>query len=257
MDHYSLKVALDKRVIITIVLVMASLVAAWSLVGALFGPSSTQAAVAGRLEPGVEAGCVILHADDGTQYLLTGRSDYPPLGTRVAVTGYFEKDVASYCMQGEAVIHVLSISIIEPASSLPASYATGTVTASTATVITASTQQPTSFSGVTIAVSGYVYTVVESPQCYPQCGVPSFLLTYLYVPHGAECTGAMACYPPSRYYRLLSGDGSPFLPTAPNGTYVTHLTGLLATPSSWNCESFYVPKICMSGDIYVQTLEYS
>jgi len=249
-------VALDKRIIIAIVLVMVSVLATWSFVGSFLGHSSNQAVVAGRLESGVEAGCVILHADDGTQYLLTGWSNYPPLGTQVAVTGYFETDVASYCMQGEGVIHVLSISAIGTASSLSISYVTGTATASTVTAITVSIPQPPSISGVPIAVSGYLYTVVESPQCYPQCGLPSFILAYLYVPPGSGCTGAMACYPPPRYYRLLNGDGSPFLPTALNGTYVTHLTGLLLTPSSWNCESFYVPKICMSGDVYVQTVEY-
>jgi hypothetical protein len=67
----------------------------------------------GTLEVGVEAGCMILRADNGTQYLLVGWSNYPPAGTRVAVTGYVENSVASYCMQGEAAIHVVSISIAE------------------------------------------------------------------------------------------------------------------------------------------------
>jgi hypothetical protein len=66
--------------------------------------------VTGTLEAGVEAGCVILRADDGTQYLLLGRSDYPPVGSRVTVTGY-ENNVVSYCMQGKAAVHVTSISI--------------------------------------------------------------------------------------------------------------------------------------------------
>jgi hypothetical protein len=256
LHSYSLRAALNKRIIIAFVLVAVGLIATWPLVGQFFGHSSNQAAFTGRLEPGVEAGCVLLHADDGTQYLLIGRSDYPPLGTRVAVTGYFETDVATYCMQGDAVIHVLSIFIIGPTSSLSISYTIGTATASTATVMTAPTSQSISISGIPIAVSGYLYTVIESPQCYPQCGLPSFILAYLYVPPGANCTGGMACFPPPRYYRLVSIDGNPFLPTAPNGTYVTHLTGLLVTPSSWNCESFYVPKTCMSGDIYVQTIQY-
>ena len=107
-----------------------------------------------------------------------------------------------------------------------------------------------------ITANGYIYTVVESPQCYPQCGMPSFLLAYLYIPPGASCTGSMECYPPPKYYRILRSDGSPIQPTAPNGTYVRDLRGLLVTPSSWNCESFYVPKICMTGDIYVQNLDF-
>jgi hypothetical protein len=67
----------------------------------------------GTLEPGIEAGCIILRASDGTQYLLIGRSNYPPAGTRVTVTGYFDDGAASYCMQGKAAIHVVSISTSE------------------------------------------------------------------------------------------------------------------------------------------------
>ena len=69
--------------------------------------------VTGTLESGVEAGCVILRADDGTQYLLLGRSDYPPVGSRVIVTGYYENNAVSYCMQGKVAIHVASISICD------------------------------------------------------------------------------------------------------------------------------------------------
>lgn len=235
------------------VLVLASVVACWSLVGPIFDHRSNQITVAGSLKAGVEAGCVILQADDGTQYLLAGPTNYPAFGTRVSVTGYFEKDEASYCMQGKAVIHALSISTSAPTTAFSISY--GTATASSATVISGSMQQSTTISGVPITASGYIYIVVESPQCYPQCGAPSFLLTYLYIPPATECTGTMECYPTPQYYRLLNSDGRPFLPTAPNGTHVSRLTGLLVAPSSWTCESFYVPKICMLGDIYVQSLE--
>jgi hypothetical protein len=245
---------LNKRAVIVLVLVMASVVAGWSFVGPIFDHRSNQITVAGSLKSGVEAGCVILQADDGTQYLLAGSVSYPGFGARVSVRGYFEKDVASYCMQGKLVIHVLSISISPPTTAFSISY--GTATASSATVISGSMEQSTTISGVPITANGYMYTVVESPQCYPQCGAPSFFLTYLYIPPGTECTGTMECYPPPQYYRLLNSDGSPFLPTGPNGTRVSRLTGLLVAPSSWTCESFYVPKICMLGDIYSQSLEY-
>ncbi len=243
---------LDKRTIIALALIsIVGLVAGWSFVY-LFDQPSNQATVTGRLESGVEAGCVILRVDDGAQYLLTGWDNYPPVGTYVTVRGYIDNHFVSYCMQGSAAIHVLSLSSQQTTTSFTASF--GTATASGAIVISGVTQQSTTIIGVPITASGYVYTVVESPQCYPQCGAPSFLLTYLYIPPGTECTGAMACYPPAQYYRLLSSEGSPFMPTIGNGTYVTGLKGLLTTPSSWNCESFYVPRICMLGDIYVQNL---
>ncbi len=248
--------ALGKRIIIASIIVMVGLVSTLALAGPLIIHNSNQITVTGSLEPGVEAGCVILHAEDGTQYLLNGWTNYPPAGTIVTVTGYADTTAASYCMQGKEAIHVISIATPQTTTSLTVSYGTGSATASTATVISVSTQPSTTISGVPITASGYIYTVVESPQCYPQCGAPSYLLTYLYIPPGTECTGTMECYPPPQYYRLLSSDGSPFLPTAPNGTYTTRLTGLLVTPSSWNCESFYVPKTCMLGDIYVQSLEY-
>ena len=210
----------------------------------------------GTLEVGVEAGCMILRADNGTQYLLVGWSSYPPPGTRVAVTGYVEHNLASYCMQGEAAIHVVSISIAALTTSMSIGYGTVTATAGTATVITGSSVQSTTISGVSVTISGYVYEVVETPQCYPQCGAPSFLLTYLYVPPGTGCTNSMGCYPPPQYYRLLNIDGSFFRTTAPNAAYAT-LTGIMTTPSAWTCDSFYAPRICMLGDLYVQNITYS
>ena len=232
---------------------MIGLVSALTLAGPLIIHHSNQITVTGNLKSGVEAGCIILQAKDGTEYLLTGWTSYPPTGTEVTVTGFVDTSVASYCMQGSAALHVVSIPASTTTTSFSISY--GTATASSASVISGYTQQSTTITGVPITASGYVYTVVESPQCYPQCGAPSFFLTYLYIPAGTECTGVMECYPPPQYYRLLNNDGSPFLPTAPNGTYVTRISGLLVTPSSWNCESFYIPKICMLGDIYVRSPE--
>ncbi len=246
-------IALNRRILTAAILVMVGIISALALAGPLIIRHPNQITVTGSLERGAEAGCVILHANDGSQYILTGWTTYPPAGTQVTVTGYVDTSVASSCKQGTAALRVVSIAGSETTRSLFVSY--GTATASSASVISGFTRQSTSVTGVPITASGYVYTVVESPRCYPQCGVPSFLLTYLYIPTGTECTG-VACYPPPQYYRLLNNDGGPFLANAPNGTYVTRLTGLLVTPSSWNCESFYVPKICMLGDIYVQSLEY-
>ncbi len=245
---------MNNRIIVASILVLIGLISALALAGPLIIHHSTQITVTGNLKPGVEAGCILLEASDGTEYLLTGWTTYPPAGTKVTLTGYVDTSVASHCMQGNAVLRVVSIAASETTSSLYISY--GTATASSATVISGSTQKSTSVTGVPITASGYVYTVVESPQCYPQCGAPSFFLTYLYIPAGTECTGTLECYPPPQYYRLLNNDGSPFLANAPNGTYVTRLTGLLVAPSLWNCQSFYVPKICMLGDIYVQNLSY-
>jgi hypothetical protein len=209
----------------------------------------------GTLEPGVEAGCVILRADDGAQYLLVGPTKYPPAGTRVTVTGYFENNVASYCMQGNMTIHVVSISPLEIATSMFISY--GTATASPATLITNSNLQSTTITGVSITTSGYIYTVVETPKCYPQCLAPSFIITYLYVPPGTNCSGLSACYQPPQFFRLLNKDSSTFSMTARNGTYAINVAGILVRPSTWNCSSFYIPNICMSGDIYVQNVTYS
>lgn len=239
------------------VLVIAGLAAGLSLAWPMMNYYSNSVTIMGTLEPGVEAGCVILRANDGAQYLLIGSSHYPPAGTRVTVTGYFDNGVASFCMQGKAAIHVVSIFTSEPTTLTSISYGRGTATASSATVISWITQQSTTITGASITTSGYVYSVVENPQCYPQCGAPSFILTYLYVPPGTGCTGSMGCYPPPKYYRLLNFDGSSFQPTAPNGTYAIRVTGTLVIPSSWSCNSFYVPTICMLGDIYVQNLSYS
>jgi hypothetical protein len=246
---------LKKRIAIAVILtiVVAGLAAGLNFVSSSANNDAFAITVTGNLEAGVEAGCMLLRADNGTEYLLLDWSNFPPVGTRIAVTGYVADDVASYCMQGSAAIHVVSISILNSTSSQSVSY--GTITASTATIVTDSSVPSRSVTGGQITASGYVFEVVESPQCRPQCGAPSFILTYLYVPEGTSCTGMMNCYPPPRYYRLLGSDGSYFQATAPNGTYAT-VTGIVVTPSSWNCESFYAPKVCITGDIYMQNIWY-
>jgi len=97
----------------TVLVVIAGLMVGLSFAWPFINYYSNSTIMTGTLEPGVEAGCVIIRADDGTQYLLIGWSNYPPAGTRVTVTGYFDNGVASYCMQGEAAIHVVSISTLE------------------------------------------------------------------------------------------------------------------------------------------------
>lgn len=133
------------------------------------------------------------------------------------------------------------------------SYMTGTVSA--ATVMISGTTQSMVTTGISVRLMGYVYNTVESPACYPQCLAPSFLLTYLFVPPGTGCTGSLACFPPPEYYRLLNLNPD-FWTTARNGTRVA-VTGTLVTPSSWACNSFYVPKLCMTGDLYVQEISFT
>lgn len=182
---------MNRRVVIAFILVvMASLMAGLYFAWPLIKHDSNSISVTGTLEPGVEAGCVILRADDGTQYLLLGWSNYPPAGSRVTVTGYYDNNVVSYCMQGKEALHVVSISVSELTTSESIGY--GTATAASATVIGGFTQHSATATGVSIATSCYIYTAVENPQYRPQCGAPSFILTYLYIPPGTGCTGSMA-----------------------------------------------------------------
>ena len=96
-----------------VLVVMAGLITGLYYAWPLIKHDSNSITVTGTLESGVEAGCVILRADDGTQYLLLGCSNYPPAGSRVTVTGYYENNEVSYCMQSKGAIHVISISISE------------------------------------------------------------------------------------------------------------------------------------------------
>jgi hypothetical protein len=62
------------------------------------GAMVTVRGVAGE---GVEAGCVILNADDGTVYqLLGGDLQVIMSGGRIEVRGVLRPDVMSYCQQG-------------------------------------------------------------------------------------------------------------------------------------------------------------
>jgi hypothetical protein len=252
---------LNKWIMITSVLVIGCLMAglcfalAWHPIN---HGDQNLITVRGTLEPGVEAGCVILRTEDDAQYLLMDWPNYPPAGTRVEVAGYSDNSMASYCMQGEVAVHVISITKWEPNSvtvSASISCGTGSQTASTATVTAGTIEQSTTITRVSVTVSGNIYSVVENPECYPQCLAPSFILTYLYVAPGTGCTASTACYPAPRYFQLLNITGNRFWTTTANGTYAT-VTGTLVIPSSWNCNSFYVPRLCMSGDIYTQNITY-
>jgi Protein of unknown function (DUF5818) len=61
-----------------------------------------QVTATGTVHAGVEPGCLLLHADQGTVYLLVG-GDRGKLraGGRVQVTGRLAPDLLSTCQQGE------------------------------------------------------------------------------------------------------------------------------------------------------------
>jgi hypothetical protein len=65
------------------------------------GGSPAQVTVRGSVVAGVEAGCMLLKADDGQSYLLLG-GDRTALasGGRMEVVGRLAVGVASYCQQG-------------------------------------------------------------------------------------------------------------------------------------------------------------
>ena len=56
--------------------------------------------VSGCAERGVETGCLVLRADDGTRYDITDAKPTPEPGTAGTVTGTVAKDMDSFCMQG-------------------------------------------------------------------------------------------------------------------------------------------------------------
>ncbi len=69
------------------------------------------------LRTGVEAGCLILEAEDGKEYLLVFRGPVPPevksaIDKRVCVRGY-PVEVVSYCMQGSPLA-VESFRVVGP-----------------------------------------------------------------------------------------------------------------------------------------------
>ncbi|HEU4399149.1 MAG TPA: DUF5818 domain-containing protein [Actinomycetota bacterium] len=75
------------------------------------GSGTSQITATGMLRDGVEPGCVLLEADQGTVYLLVG-GDRGTLsaGGRVQVTGRLAPDLLSTCQQGQP----LQVSSIKP-----------------------------------------------------------------------------------------------------------------------------------------------
>ena len=67
-------------------------------------PGAGQVTLRGRVEEGVEPGCIVLRADNGTTYLLVGAD--PTIaapGARVEVAGDVRMDMLTTCMQGTPV----------------------------------------------------------------------------------------------------------------------------------------------------------
>jgi Protein of unknown function (DUF5818) len=73
---------------------------------------AVQVTVTGTVTEGVEAGCLLLHAEDGGQFLLVGgeRAQLRP-GRRVAVTGRVDRSLVGTCQQGQPLL----VASIEPA----------------------------------------------------------------------------------------------------------------------------------------------
>jgi hypothetical protein len=64
-------------------------------------PATGQITVRGRVEEGVELGCTVLRADNGTVYLLVGADTaIAAPGARVEVVGDPRIDMVTTCMQG-------------------------------------------------------------------------------------------------------------------------------------------------------------
>lgn len=66
------------------------------------GRTKRPTTVRGLLNPGVEAGCLLLETDAKTLVLLGVRPADVPLGSRVVVTGTLRPDLATTCQQGTA-----------------------------------------------------------------------------------------------------------------------------------------------------------
>jgi len=86
--------------------------------------------VAGTIHPGVEADCWLVRADaTGTDYLLLDPPEALRVdGLHVQVTGEVKTDVASYCMQGSAMLQITSYSLL---SSWSTTASTSNVTCTT------------------------------------------------------------------------------------------------------------------------------
>jgi hypothetical protein len=64
-------------------------------------PAGQPVTVRGRVEEGVEPGCVVLRADDRTTYLLIGSDPAVAVpGARVEVVGDLRTDIFTTCQQG-------------------------------------------------------------------------------------------------------------------------------------------------------------
>jgi hypothetical protein len=64
-------------------------------------PATGEVTVRGRVEEGVEPGCTVLRADNGTVYLLVGAdTTIASPGARVEVVGDPRIDMVTTCMQG-------------------------------------------------------------------------------------------------------------------------------------------------------------
>ena len=74
-------------------------------------PGKSEFTATGTLRDGVEPGCVLLQAEQGTVYLLVG-GDRGKLsaGCRVQVTGVLSPDLLSTCQQGQPLL----VSSIKP-----------------------------------------------------------------------------------------------------------------------------------------------
>jgi hypothetical protein len=68
-------------------------------------PGGGRLTATGTVREGVEAGCLLLEADQGGSYLLVG-GDRGALraGARVQVTGRLARDLLSTCQQGEPLV---------------------------------------------------------------------------------------------------------------------------------------------------------
>jgi hypothetical protein len=76
--------------------------------------SLTTAVIQGTIHSGVEAGCWLIQVDySNTEYLLLDTPDALRVnGLHVQITGTIRTDIASYCMQGDGALEIISYSIM-------------------------------------------------------------------------------------------------------------------------------------------------
>jgi hypothetical protein len=70
--------------------------------------------VTGTIQPGVEAGCWLIRDDaSNKEYLLLDAPSALQIdGLHAQITGYMRTDIASYCMQGEGALQIISYSVV-------------------------------------------------------------------------------------------------------------------------------------------------